>query len=282
LQWFFEHWRELAISILGSFGAIFLALESYEVLTDSNVKISFFCFIILGICPGIIAFLIDGVYISGFLKREVVISEATAQTKIRVKLGDIFNEKGWIAIATSDFFDSIVDENLISSKSLHGYVLNKYWPDNRNNWQKQIDASLRSIEGVREKRSKGNTIRYPIGTVARARSDGHRFLFVALGRTNLSDNVTSASAESLICAVRGLLREARAACSMEPLIIPLMGSGLARVGIKYSVLVDLIIVAIQEEARLGLITREILVVLPNEKSYQINLKNYSRNWKHGK
>ena len=65
------------------------------------------------------------------------------------------------------------------------------------------------------------------------------FLFVA------TNHVTSASAESLIKAVQGLAAEARAACSMEPLVIPLMGSGLSRVGVKNSRLVDLILTGVR-------------------------------------
>ena len=282
LRWLLQHWRELLRSILGSFGAIFLILEAFEVLTDGNVKVPFVLFILIGLLPGVIFFLVDGYKISGFLRREVEIPNPGNDTKIVVKFGNLFAEEGWKAIGVNDFFDSIVDEDLVSSQSLHGYVLKTYWHENRSDWDKQISSSLRLRQGVRESRSKGNRLRYQIGTTGRACTKDQKFLFVALGKTDTTDNVTSANAELLIKAVRGMISEARAACSLEPLVIPLMGSGLARVGIKNSVLLDLIVTAVLEESRNGRVTNEIKIVLPEDKSHHINLKNHIRNWAHGK
>ncbi len=282
MQWLLEHWRELARSILGSFGAIFLSLEAYEVLTDGNIQMPFLCFLAVGVLPGLGLFFVDGYRISGFLKREVEVPNPSNDTKIIVKFGDLFAEMGWKAIAVNDFFDSIADEDLVSSRSLHGFVLNNYWTKNRYDWEKQISGSLRKRTGQTERRSNGNRTRYPIGTTARACTKTQKFLFVALGRTDAQSNLTTANAEMLICAVRGMVSEARAACSMEPLVIPLMGSGMSRVGIKNSVLVDLIITAVIEESRHGRITGKIMIVLPKDKSNEINLKNHVRNWTDGK
>jgi len=85
----------------------------------------------------------------------------------------------------------------------------------------------------------------------------------------------------LICAVRGMVAEARAACSMEPLAIPLMGTGLARVSTKESVILDLIITAVLEESRNGRVTGKIVIVLPTRLKKKINLKTSLRNWSHG-
>lgn len=245
------------------------------------MKVPFILFILIGLLPGVIFFLIDGYRISGFLRREVEIPNPGNDTRILVKFGDLFAEDGWKAIGVNDFFDSIVDEDLVSSQSLHGQVLKRYWHDNRADWEKQVSSSLRLREGVREPRSKGNRLRYQVGATGRACTEDQKFLFVALGETNTNDNVTSANAESLIKAVRGMVAEARAACSMEPLVIPLMGSGLARAGIKNSVLVDLIITGVLEESRNGRVTGEIKIVLPEDKSRHINLKNHIRNWAYG-
>lgn len=272
----------MARSILGSFGAIFLLLEAYEVLTDENIQMPFLCFLAVGMLPGLGLFLGDGYWLSGFLRREVQIPNPSNDTKIIIKFGDLFAETGWKAIGANDFFDSIVDEDLVSSRSLHGFVLKKYWTDDQRDWERQIAGSLRKTKGQTEKRSKGNRTRYPIGTTARACSETQKFLFVALGRTDAQSNVTTANAEMLICAVRGMVAEARAACSMEPLVIPLMGSGMSRVGVKNSVIVDLIITAVLEESRHGRVTGEIVVVLPEGKSNEINLKNHVRNWTDGK
>lgn len=282
LRWFSEYWWNILQSVLTALGVIFLFVESYEVITDDNIRLSFVCFLSVIAASGISYFLLDGHFLNGFLKTEIEIPSPDLDTKIFVKFGNLFEEEGWKAVGVNDFFDSRVDEDLVSSKSLHGYVINTFWPDNRADWQKQINSSLRGVAGGKVTRSKGNECRYPVGTTGISKSEGQKFLFVALGKTDITNNVTSANGEMLISAVRGMLAKARAVCSYEPLNIPLMGSGLARVGIKNSVILDLIITAILEESRQGRITGEITVIVPHEKEGQINLKNHVRNWKHGK
>ena len=61
-----------------------------------------------------------------------------------------------------------------------------------------------------------------------------------------------------------------------------MGSGLSRVEIKNSVLVDLIITAVSEESRHGRVTGEITIILSEDMAHHINLKNHIRNWAYGK
>lgn len=181
-------------------------------------------------------------------------------------------------MGVNDFFDSIVDEDLVSSKSLHGHIINTYWSNAHKDWQAQVNASLRNVQPTKENRPKGNNRRFPIGTTGCASTNSNKFLFVALGRTDASNNVTTASAETLICAIRGMLTKARAVCSYEPLSIPLMGSGLARIGIKASVLVDLILAAILEETKQGKVTGTITIILPADKEGEINLQSYARSW----
>jgi hypothetical protein len=58
-----------------------------------------------------------------------------------------------------------------------------------------------------------------------------------------------------------------------------MGSGLARVGIKNAILVDLLLVAIFEESQASKVTDSITIVLPLEKKPEIDLGAISRDWK---
>lgn len=272
------HWVPIVRSILIAMGLLWLPIEAFEGLSNTDAKLPFGCFVALSIVVGIGFYFLDGYYLTGFLKKRVEIINHGFDTKIFVEFTDLFEQEGWKAVGVNDFFDSIVDEDLVSSKSLHGHILKTYWPNNREDWQKQINASLKNIEATKERRPKGNSRRYSIGTTGSATVDGNKFLFVALGRSDSSNNVTTASAETLICAVRGMLAKARAVCSFEPLSIPLMGSGLARVGIKTSVLVDLILAAVLEETMQGKVTGTICIVLPTSKKGEINLQNYAKNW----
>lgn len=268
--------------ILTAFGVIFLVIESYEVVSNNDLNFPYDCFLIIGVFLGIASFFVDGFFLSGFMRRELVLPIASADTVFRIKFGDIFEEDGWKVVGVNNFFDNIVDEDLVSSKSLHGHVLNKYWSTNREDWKQKIRRSLQDVDGVTVSRAKGNKTKYPIGTTARASTDNHDFLFVALGESNEQNNVVSANTEMLIKAIRGMASEARAACAMRPLVVPLMGDGLSRVGMHPSVLVELIITALIEESRQGKITGEIKIIVHSSRANTINLKKHARNWSHGK
>jgi len=99
-----------------------------------------------------------------------------------------------------------------------------------------------------------------------------------LGSTNLGDGTSSANAEMLLASVRGGLRQARAVCGGENLNIPLMGSGLSRVGVSSTILIDLILVAILEESKSLKVTQEIHVILPKELKKTVNLGRISSDW----
>lgn len=259
-------------------GALWLLIGAYEGLNNTDVKLPFYCFLIFSLAAGIILFVVDGYFLTGFLKNRIEITGNGFDTKIFIKFDDLFAQSGWKAIGVNDFFDSIVDDDLVSSKSLHGHVINTYWSNKSDDWQKKINAALKNAPNEDVKRSKGNLKRYPIGTTASATTDNQKMLFVALGETDTGNNVTTATAESLICAVRGLLQKAREVCANEPLYVPLMGSGLGRVGIKNAILVDLILVAIVEETKQSKITNSITIILPIEKKPEINLGNFTRDW----
>lgn len=251
-------------------------------LSDQNVHLTLRSILALWFFPGLATFLVDGFFRRGFLLRTVQIPSSDPDCKVTIKFGDIFDEKGWRAVGVNDFFDSTVDDDLVSTNSLNRKTITRFWGGNVKDWERQIDSCLKRLDYSSETRERGRERRYPIGTTARAFSGNDKFLFVALAKTNAETNVASGDTEMVIRAVRGMAREARAACSLEPLVVPLLGSGLARTGIKNSVLVDMILAAIFEESREGRITGDIRVVLPKDKASQINLKNHVRNWSSGK
>ena len=259
-------------------GALWLPIEAYEGL-EGNAPISIGFFLIVCVVLALVIFAIDGFFVSGFFRKTVSIDSNGFDTKIVVKFGDLLAQEGWKSIAVNDFFDSKVDDIIISSNSLHGQVIKKYWPNNSVGWQAQIYEDLKGLSARRSKRAEGNTKLYPIGTTAQATVHDHKFLFTALTHTDEATFQTTASAETLICAVRGMLTKARSVCSNEPLFIPLMGTGLGRLGTKHAIVVDLILVAIFEETKLSKVTDTITIVISNDKSSQVNLASISRDWK---
>ena len=268
----------LSRAIVMGMGFTWLPIEAYEGLTNSDIKVSYWYYLLGSVLVGLLVFVVDGQFIGGFLKNKIVIASNSFDTRITVTFGNFFDQDGVKAIAVNNFFDSIVDDHLVARKSLHGEVIERYWRGNSVQWQQQVYEDLGNERFEEMPRARGNSRRYDIGTTARATARDEEFLFVALGETNLDNNVTHATAASLIFSVRELLVKARSVCANRPLNLPLMGSGLSRVGVKNAVLVNLILTAIFEETKTRKVTGSIVLVLPVEKRAEVDLGEIQRNW----
>lgn len=265
-------------AVFTTLGLFWLVIEPIIGLTGNSLNLTYWELFRAAAIFGLVWFFIDGYFVSGYLRQRVEITSSGFDSRIVIKFGDLFKEDGWRAIAVNDFFDSVVDDNLVSSRSLHGILLHRYWGGNIADWDLQVTGELRNSTCATEQRDFGKKERYPIGTTVAVKRDGSKFLCVALTCTNTQTQEAKASSPELHKAICGLLQKARSVCAGEPLSIPLMGSGLARVGLKNNILVDLILTAIFEETKKNKITDEIRIILPRAKASSINLSNLKRDW----
>jgi len=268
----------LLYSFFTSLGVVWMLFEAYMSFTESTSIVTYWQYIFISATVGLIWVLIDGFFKTGYLRKMTTITSNGFDTNIVVKFGDLFKEDGWKAIAVNDFFDSQVDEKHISSNTLHGYTLKTYWGGNINEWDSQVASDLSAITSETKRRTSGKKKLYPIGTTASVSKGSMKMLFVALTHTDINNLETKSDTVDLNHAIRGLLTKARTVCANEPLNIPLMGSGLSRIGIKNNILVDLILTAIFEETKQSKITNEIRIILPSEKINEISLHHIQKDW----
>lgn len=85
-----------------------------------------------------------------------------------IKSGDIFEQEGFKIIAFNEYFDTQVDDRIISRQSLNGIFLNRYFSEStaeldRYIEQYQFDSDV-VIDEV-ENRGSGKKIKYNIGTI---------------------------------------------------------------------------------------------------------------------
>lgn len=182
--------------------------------------------------------------------------------EVNIKRGDLFKETGVIVIGVNDFFDTIVDDTHISSRSLHGMMILKHWGGNVGDLDSQIQNGLASNVFEYVKRDGiAKEKRYPLGTSVLVKdSHGKRFLLVALTRTNAVTHRTHAELRDLYDAVKGSLTVARETANGDPVSLPLMGGGNARIKAPEQALFNVMLSAILSEC------------LENEKvSSQINI-----------
>jgi Thoeris protein ThsA, Macro domain len=274
--------EKLIPSVLAGVGACWTLVESYCMITNKTPNINYWVFIFLAIIFGLIWFVINGYFISDYLRNSIQITSNALTSEINILFGDIFTQKGLTAISVNEYFDSTVDDRHVAKRSLHGIMLTKCWAGNITHWDSQIVTSLSSITPIPHNNNRpppAKNIKYEIGTTAIVRTPENNkpFLCVALSETDA--NLT-ASADSFMLnkALRELLTKARIECADKPLNIPLMGNGLAKTGIKPNIIIDLILLAIFEESKNGRITGQINIVLHKSMKSKINLSTIKQDW----
>ena len=274
-----RHWASIVGSVLAGFGVLFLFIESYEVITNKEVNLNFAVFLALSIACGILYFILDGKVLTGFLKKQIELpSHLFSGETVTVKFGNFFDEVGWKSVAVNDFFDDLIDDVVISKSSIHGQVVSEFWANDVTDLRSQLDLSLQRYKPRNSPRSVGKSLRYPVGSTAVLKRRGESFIFFALGHTDIRSNETSATVSTLVEAVRGLLKTARTVCSGQPLVLPLVGSGLARVGIPEQAIAQIILTALLEESRDAKITSDICLVLPISCVGNISLNQILQQW----
>ena len=269
----------LGSAFLGSLGTMELGLwfcEKCEV--NFSVQPCAFC-CILSILT-VSWFLIDGLCLSGYLIRQVTIKMPHIRTNINILAGDLLSQEGCAIVPANDFFDNVVNEDLVAIKSIDGQMIKRFWGGN----VAEMDAeTLKQLEGetyeIVERDAPAKTKRYKLGTsIVLKGSEKLRIIWVALTTTDIATNKTYASLEALILAIRAALVKARNKGNGDILNIPLMGGGLSRTGMSSAFLLNLLIGIIVDESKKQNITESINIVLTKSVLEDLNLLEVKKNW----
>lgn len=89
-------------------------------------------------------------------------------SEVTIKVGDIFSESGFKAIAFNEYFDTIVDNKIISENSLNGIFVKKYFGDQVSELDSHIDNYPFDESEKRDlntERVVGKKLRYQIGSI---------------------------------------------------------------------------------------------------------------------
>lgn len=104
---------------------------------------------------------------------------------VTIKYGDVFKQKGIIIIPVNEYFDTIVDDEIIAKGSVHGKFVIKEFGGNVEKLDNLIEQSLQSQKITYEEnsdRSRGKKKKYPIGSVARIEKDENIYFLVVFTR----------------------------------------------------------------------------------------------------
>ena len=143
-------------------------------------------------------------------------------TKIIIKEGDLFKEKGKKVIPCNDYFDTQVDDIIVAKGSLHGKFITSYVSniDELKNVIKNELTNGHPNTIVDQKRQSENQIKFGVGTII----PFHDFLLLAYSRFD-SKNKASLEGEFFSKCYTTLWKEIDRYRAAESICMPVLGAG---------------------------------------------------------
>lgn len=238
-------WLKLNISYIARkttvwTSAVIAAFQVFNFLCDLNdifpenlVFIKRF-FISLGVVAGlwILIFIICCVYVR--LKKSIIVLDAGNERHVYVEYGDLFSPKetdSIVVVTANRCFDTIVDDDLISSDTIHGMAINRILAHGCS--QEELNSALQY--DLREKGNKleitldrnqkrlGNLERYPVGTVAEFKQNKTKYFFLGMSAfdNKLHANTTD---EEYIITIQRLIEYCNNRSQRKPIYMPIIGT----------------------------------------------------------
>jgi len=199
---------------------------------------------------------------------------------IEVRIGNMFSLPYAFIIGSNTTFDTTIEDNTISSKSVQGQFTKKFC-SSINLLDKLLEDSLSGvpIKAIKNKTEKpfGKLKEYDLGTVAPIEINGKKAYFVAIAIFN-QHKVASVEREDFLDLLPKMWDGIRNKGGFEPLCCPILGSGFSRLNMTREELIHEIIksfIAATSEAKFS--ERLVLVVTPSDFSAgHINLKEIKK------
>lgn len=148
-------------------------------------------------------------------------------TSVEIKAGDIFEQEGLKAIAFNEYFDTQVDDRIITRKSLNGQVIEKYFPDvDKLNHIIASDKDLNTSENILETNvvREGNTTKYRLGSSILVDDE---FVLTAFSRFN-KKNEAQLTMQEYINFLLSFWNEINRVYAQRSVSVPVFGAGITR------------------------------------------------------
>lgn len=236
-------WTVMLFSLLGFVGT-FVSLND---IIPNNWKFRYkmlFSIIII-----IIIFLIFWILCAFWFERQkwIEVFEGNNGCHIYVQYGDIFspnevrspNQRRNVIIPVNRCFDTIIDDDLVSSRTLHGIAFRKLYSSGKYN-EDSLNTALYTDLNIRQRlvpedisnneKRRRNLKRYSLGTVAEIVGESDcTYFFIALSTFdyNLSAHATQ---EEYVLTMQRMIEYCYSRSQGFPVVMPLIGAGQSRIG----------------------------------------------------
>lgn len=166
-----------------------------------------------------------GIWICSNMRSSIRLKINTSE--VEVKFGDLFSEEAnWKAIAFNEYFDTLVDDKIISKGSLNGIFIEKFYKDKVHELDGIISADTHlsgAIVGENASRPSGKKTKYKLGTICVVND----YLLTAFSRFD-DDNKAYLEITDYINCLLNLWNEVDRVYAGKTVALPVLGSGITR------------------------------------------------------
>jgi hypothetical protein len=212
--------------------------------------------------------------------------------KVELKIGqkinlivtfrDIFECDGNIVIPFNEYFDTKVDDDIISSNTLHGKFIKEVFGGNVDELDQKIEQALSDVNSnYNESRSVGKRRKYPIGTALKIEKGGKYYILFAFTKFDEHNKAYCSNIE-YNNGLNALFDFLHKNSQGLPVNLPLIGSGPSGVNLSKQRLLEHLIRIIELNDYLT-ISGGINICLHNSLKSEINLNriDYLAKWGEG-
>lgn len=189
-----------------------------------------------------------------------------------VEFGNLFDKKDQIVIPVNDAFDTLADDHVIATGSVHGQFITHVIGRNVEYLDQMIERELAKIPAAGEygEEKTGKKRFYPLGTTITVSAAGKTFYLTAL--THFEGNTVKPDLPGYYRALFTLIDYLNSQTAGKTVYLPLMGSGLARLGREKELVLEnmLTVLRMSETAMVG----EMCIVLHKGDWGTINLHKF--------
>ncbi|MEM7782486.1 MAG: macro domain-containing protein [Planctomycetota bacterium] len=207
-------------------------------------------------------------------------------TEICITFGDVFEASGNLVVPTGAFFDYKIqsvrgNQTPVSKTSVHGQLIEKF---GQELFRRKIGGALRSQQnGVGQKvedRCINPKTRYPLGTVATIVDETDRKKYHLVALTDTSDELQAiGSLANLFGSLKTAWGQIGQKNDMEDIVLPLIGSGFARLNLRYQLNIEILIASIRDYSmQNGIFTKRIEIRLPKKLRGRIRCDSIRSAW----
>ena len=252
---------------------LWLAVESLSTLLPRVAPKGlpwYLAFLVLAACGGLWR---------SWPKKRVEFPIPLSDSRFEIASGDLFASEAVAVVPVNEYFDGELGDH-VSENSVHGQFILRILGGQTQSFFDLTSKALKETEPAETgvSRRSGQYTRYEIGTVARLDVRDRRYLLAVLTHTDLDSLTASATVQDLWTCLEGVWKAIREHSNGGPAVMPLLGSGLSKIGLPTARLIEIILISFAYHTKRAKITNKVTLLLQPHLLSEVDLKTIKRSW----